>query len=136
MKKILLSAVVVLTAVTMCLAASVDGAWKGLVEGQYNLTLTLKTEGTKLTGVFALVDNNPKSENPDEAGYTPFVAAQMGKNTITDGKVDGDNITFTTTFNGKPIVYKGVIADGKLVLTTTFGTQNVKLTLKQPAIAK
>jgi hypothetical protein len=133
MKKILLSAVLVLTVATVCLAASVDGVWKGLVEGQYNLTVTLKADGAKLTGVFALVDNNPKSENPDEAGYTPFVAAQMGKNTITDGKIDGDNITFTTTFNGKPIVYKGTIADGKLVLTTTFGTTPVKLTLRQPA---
>ncbi len=133
MKKILLSVVLVLTVATVCLAASVDGVWKGLVEGQYNLSLTLKADGTKLTGVFALVDNNPKSENPDEAGYTPFVAAQMGKNTISDGKIDGDNITFTTTFNGKPIVYKGTIADGKLVLTTTFGTTPVKLTLRQPA---
>ncbi|MDB5159353.1 MAG: hypothetical protein JWR50_4060 [Mucilaginibacter sp.] len=136
MKKILLSIALVLTVVTVCLAASVDGVWKGLVEGQYNLSLTLKNDGGKLTGVFALVDNNPKSENPDEAGYTPYVAAQMGKNTITDGKVDGDNIQFTTTFNGKPVVYKGTIADGKLVLTTTFGTQPIKLTLKQPAVAK
>jgi hypothetical protein len=133
MKKILLSAVVVLTAVTICLAATADGVWKGLVEGQYNITLTLKTDGPKLTGEFALVDNNPKSENPDEAGYTPYVAAQLGKNVITDGKVDGNNLTFTTTFNGKPVVYKGVIADGKLVITTTFGTQNIKLTLRQPA---
>ena len=136
MKKILLSIALVLTVATVCLAASVDGVWKGLVEGQYNLSLTLKNDGGKLTGVFALVDNNPKSENPDEAGYTPYVAAQMGKNTITDGKVDGDNIQFTTTFNGKPVVYKGTIADGKLVLTTTFGTQAIKLTLKQPAVAK
>jgi len=136
MKKILLSIALVLTVVTVCLAASVDGVWKGLVEGQYNLSLTLKNDGGKLTGVFALVDNNPKSENPDEAGYTPYVAAQMGKNTISDGKVDGDNIQFTTTFNGKPVVYKGTIADGKLVLTTTFGTQPIKLTLKQPAVAK
>lgn len=136
MKKVLLAAVVVLTAVTVSLAAGVDGVWKGLVEGQYNLSLTLKTDGAKLTGVFALVDNNPKSENPDEAGYTPFVAAQMGKNTISDGKIDGDKIQFTTTFNGKPIVYKGVINEaGKLILTTTFNNQPIKLTLKQPTVA-
>jgi archaellum component FlaG (FlaF/FlaG flagellin family) len=133
MKKLLLSLVLVLTVVTIALAASVDGVWKGLVEGTYNISLTLKTEGTKLTGEFALVDNNPKSENPDEAGYTPFVAAQIGKNTITDGKVDGDNIQFTTTFNGKPVVYKGTIAEGKLVLTTTFNNTPVKITLRQPA---
>ncbi|MDB4925845.1 hypothetical protein [Mucilaginibacter sp.] len=131
MKKILLSVVLLLTVVTVCLAASVDGVWKGLVEGQYNLTLTLKVDGDKLTGVFALVDNNPKSENPDDAGYTPFVAAQMGKNTITDGKISGNDISFTTNFNGKPVMYKGTITDDKLVLTTTFGTQTIKATLRQ-----
>jgi len=131
MKKVLLSAVLLFTMVLTSFAADVDGVWKGFVEGQYNLTVTLKTEAGKLTGTFQLVDNNPKSENPDDAGYTPYVASQMGKNAITEGKVDGDTITFTTTFNGKPVVYKGTIADGKLVLTTTFGTQPVKLTLKQ-----
>lgn len=136
MKKVLLSLVLVLTAVTITLAASADGVWKGLVEGTYNISLNLKTEGTKLTGDFALVDNNPKSENPDEAGYTPFVAAQMGKNKITDGTINGDNIQFTTTFNGKPVVYKGTIAEGKLVLTTTFGTSPIKITLKQAPAAK
>ena len=130
MKKILLSVVLLLTVVAVCWAAAIDGVWKGYVEGQYNLTLTLKVDGDKLTGVYALVDSNPKSENPDDAGYTPYVAAQMGKNTITDGKVSGNDISFTTTFNGKPVMYKGTITDDKLVLTTTFGTQNIKLTLK------
>ena len=131
MKKILLSAVLLFSMIGICLAGPIDGVWKGYIEGQYNLTVTLKTEGNTLTGVFALVDNNPKSENPDDAGYSPFVAAQMGKNTITDGKVDGNNVSFTTTFNGKPVMYKGTLADDKLVLTTTFGTQNIKATLRQ-----
>ena len=131
MKKALLSAILFLSVITVCLATPVDGVWKGFIEGQYNLTLTLKAGGNNLTGTFALVDNNPKSENPDDAGYTPYVAAQMGKNNITEGKIDGNNITFTTTFNGKPVVYKGVITDDKLVLTTTFGSQNIKASLKQ-----
>ena len=130
MKKILLSAVLLVSIVAVCWAATFDGVWKGYIEGQYNLSLTLKTDGNKLTGEFALVDNNPKSYNPDDTGYSPYVAAQLGKNTITDGKVDGNNISFTTTFNGKPVNYKGVFADDKLVLTTTFGTQPIKATLR------
>jgi len=130
MKKILLSAALVLSVIAVCLAGTFDGVWKGYIEGQYNLTLTLKADGNKLTGEFALVDNNPKGYNPDDTGYSPYVAAQLGKNTITDGKVDGNNISFTTTFNGKPVYYKGAFADDKLVLTTTFGTQNVKATLR------
>jgi len=131
MKKVLLSAVLFLAVIAVCFAASVDGVWKGYIDGQYNLTLTLKADGNNLTGTFALIDNNPKSENPDDAGYTPYVAAQMGKNVITDGKIDGNNITFTTTFNGKPVVYKGTLADDKLVITTAFGSQNIKATLRQ-----
>jgi hypothetical protein len=131
MKKILLSAVLLFAVVAVCWAATFDGTWKGYIEGQYNLTLTLKADGTKLTGDFSLVDSNGKSYNPDDTGYSPYVAAQMGKNAITDGKIDGNNISFTTTFNGKPVYYKGTLADdGRLVLTTTFGTQNVKSTLR------
>lgn len=131
MKKLLLSAALMLTIFNVCFAATVDGVWKGYVEGQYNLTVTLKTQGSKLTGTFALVDNNPKSENPDDAGYTPFVAAQMGKNEISEGTVDGNNISFTTSFNGKPLIYKGTITEDKLALTTTFNSQNIKATLRQ-----
>jgi hypothetical protein len=134
MKKILLSAVLVLSVVAVCWAATFDGVWKGFIEGQYNLTLTLKADGTKLTGEFALVDNNPKGYNPDDTGYSPYVAAQLGKNAITNGKIDGNNISFTTTFNGKPVDYKGTLADDKLVLTTTFNGQPVKATLRQPKV--
>jgi hypothetical protein len=59
------------------------------------------------------------------------VAAQMGKNVITDGKIEGDVISFTCLFNGKPIAYKGTIEGDKLVLTTTYNSQNVKATLKR-----
>jgi len=130
MKKVLLSGGLFLFVIAVCFAAAqVDGAWKGYIEGQYNITVTLKTEGAKVTGTLALVDNNPKSENPEDVAYSPFVSAQMGKNEIKDGKVEGDNITFTTTFNGTPIVYKGVINGDKIVLTTAYNGQDVKATL-------
>lgn len=130
MKKVLLSGGLFLFVIAVCFAAAqVDGAWKGYIEGQYNITVTLKTEGAKVTGTLALVDNNPKSENPEDVTYSPFVSAQMGKNEITEGKVEGDNITFTTKFNGTPIVYKGVINGDKIVLTTAFNGQDVKATL-------
>ncbi|HXI00514.1 MAG TPA: hypothetical protein VNI52_09605 [Sphingobacteriaceae bacterium] len=129
MKKVLLSGVLLLLIVAVCFAVHVDGAWKGYIEGQYNMTVTLKTEGAKLTGMLALVDNNPKSENPDDSGYSPYVAAQMGKNEIKDGKIEGDSISFTCLFNGKPIHYKGAMQGEKLILTTTFNKQNVKATL-------
>ena len=130
MKKVLLSGAVLLLVITVCFAAAtVDGAWKGYIEGQYNLTVTLKSEGNKLTGTFALVDNNPKSENAEETSYSPYVSAQLGKNEIQDGKIEGDKITFSVLFNGTPITYTGVVNGDKIVLTTVFNSQNVKSTL-------
>lgn len=131
MKKVLLPAILLLLVVVVCYAAEIDGAWKGYIEGQYNITVTLKAEGTKLTGTLAIVDNNPKSENPEDNPYSPYVAAQMGKNEIKDGKVDGENISFTCMFNDKPILYKGVVQGDKIMLTTTFNNQNVKSTLSR-----
>ena len=129
MKKVLFSGVLLLI-ITVCFAAAhVDGVWKGYIEGQYNLSVTLKSEGDKLTGDFELVDNNPKSENAEETSYSPYVSAQLGKNSITDGKIQGDSISFTCMFNDTPIVYKGAIQGDKIVLTTVFNSQNVKSTL-------
>lgn len=131
MKKLLTTSAGLLLIIALFVAATVDGSWKGYVEGQYNVTATLKVEGTALTGIFAIIDNNAKSENPDDTGYSPFVAAQIGKNVISNGKVEGENITFTTMFNGKPVNYKGSIVNEKLVLTTTFNEQPVKITLSR-----
>jgi len=131
MKKILIPALLLLFVVFAYAAIQIDGSWKGYVEGQYNLTATFKTDGSNLSGTLVLVDNNPKSENPDDVSYSPFVSAQMGKNEIKDGKIEGDNITFTTMFNETPIVYKGIIQSEKIVLTANFKNQVVKSTLSR-----
>jgi len=131
MKKVLLPVVLLLFVITICYAAQIDGAWKGYIEGQFNITVTLKSEGSNLTGTLVIVDNNPKSENPEDNAYSPYVAAQIGKNEIKDGKIDGDNISFTCLFNGTPILYKGVVQGDKIILTTTFNGQNVKSTLSR-----
>ncbi|HEY0669953.1 MAG TPA: hypothetical protein VGD22_17365 [Sphingobacteriaceae bacterium] len=129
MRKVLLSGVLLVCFIATSFAAEVDGLWKGYVEGQYNMSLTLKSEADKITGTLAIVDNNPKSENPEDTQYSPYVAAQLGKNVISDVKIEADTITFTCLFNGKPINYKGTIQGEKLILTTNFNGQNVKATL-------
>lgn len=131
MKKLLATSGTLFLIMALFVAATVDGAWKGYVEGQYNVTADLKVAGTDLTGTFSIIDNNAKSENPDDSGYSPFVAAQLGKNVITNGKLEGEAITFTTMFNGKPVNYKGTMVGEKLVLTTTFNEQSVKITLSK-----
>ena len=129
MKKIILSSVLVLSVIFMCLAAQVDGVWKGKLEGQYDITLNLKSEGAKLTGTISVADNNPVSENPGDTSYSPFVSAQMGENTITDGKVEGNDVSFTGTFNGTVIPYTGKIDGDKISLVAKFKKQDIKTTL-------
>ena len=131
MKKLIATSGTLFLIIALFVAATVDGSWKGYVEGQYNATIDLKVVGTDLTGTFSIIDNNPKSENPDDSGYSPFVAAQIGKNVIQNGKLEGEAISFSTMFNGKPVNYKGSMVGEKLVLTTTFNAQPVKITLSK-----
>ena len=78
------------------LAADVSGNWKAAAEGPNGVierTFVLKVEGAKLTG--------------------ETVSSFAGKSTINDGKVDGDNLTFTIKMklqdNEMTMNYKGKV---------------------------
>ncbi len=86
-------------------AADISGNWKGTAEGpQGNLerTFVFKVDGTKLTG-----------ETTSE---------MLGKSTITDGKIDGDDISFTITAsiqgNDLKLTYKGKVTGAGIDLTS------------------
>lgn len=86
-------------------AADISGNWKGTAEGpQGNLerSFVFKVDGTKLTG-----------ETTSE---------MLGKSTITDGKVEGDNISFgiTASMQGNEIklTYKGKVTGNEIQLTS------------------
>ena len=77
-------------------AADISGNWKGTadLQGQaIERTFVFKVDGTKLTG-----ETNSQL---------------LGKSTIEDGKIDGDNISFTITanFQGNALkmTYKGKV---------------------------
>ena len=87
------------------LAADISGNWKATAEGPNGAmerTFALKQEGAKLTG--------------------ETVSTFTGKSTITDGKVDGDTVTFTITAklgdNEVKINYKGKIAGSEIKFTS------------------
>jgi hypothetical protein len=70
------------------LAADASGIWKASLEtpnGTMENTFTLKVEGDKLTGTVTM--------------------GPMGEGAISDGKVDGDNVSFAVVreFNGNQI---------------------------------
>lgn len=112
-----MAALVFLFAISLW-AADISGKWKGTAEGPNGAierTFTFKVDGSKLTG---------ETESQ-----------MMGKATITDGKVDGDNISFT--INGKfqgnemKLQYKGKVSGDQIKLTVDFGGQTVEYTLKR-----
>ncbi|MDR3698492.1 MAG: hypothetical protein P4L56_02580 [Candidatus Sulfopaludibacter sp.] len=86
-------------------AADISGNWKGTAEGPQGAlerSFVFKVDGTKLTG-----------ETTSE---------MLGKSTIADGKVDGDNISFSITAsmggNELKLNYKGKATGNEIQLTS------------------
>jgi hypothetical protein len=77
------------------LAADVTGTWTADAVGpdgsSYPLTFTFKQDGTKLTGTV----QGPQGDPID----------------ISNGKVDGNNLTFQVSFNGLTITHAGSVND-------------------------
>ncbi len=87
-------------------AADVTGEWKATAEGPNGAmerTFSFKVEGSKLTG--------------------ETVSSFVGKSTIEDGKVEGDNVSFTIRAkfqdNEMVLTYKGkVVNPGEIKFTS------------------
>ena len=100
-------------------AADVDGKWNGTVttpQGEIPVTFNFKADGTMLTG-----------------STLGFDGAEVP---IKDGKIDGNNISFTVTFDfgGMPFVlsYKGVLASSEeLKITADAFGMPIEFTLKK-----
>jgi len=111
MKRILL---LLATLVLSLSAADVSGTWKTTAEGpngQIERTFQFKADGSTLTG---------ESQS-----------SMMGKSTITNGKVDGDNISFSMTidFRGEKmkVDYKGKVTGDEIKLPSTFGDSGMSI---------
>jgi len=105
--RILLSAVIVAAMAAAAFAADVTGTWTATFDtqvGAQKYIYTFKVEGNKLTG-------KAKSE------------LAMTETEITEGTVNGDDISFVENLNFQDmplrIVYKGKLAGNDLKLTRT-----------------
>ena len=84
--------------------ADVSGTWKATAEtgnGTMERTFVFKVEGTKLTG--------------------ETTSSMMGKSTIADGKIEGDDLSFTITVkfqdNEMKLNYKGKVSGDQIKMT-------------------
>jgi len=104
------------------LAADISGNWKGTAEGpngSLQRTFIFKVDGAKLTG-----------ETSSE---------MLGKSTISDGKIEGDNISFSITANmggnELKLTYKGKVTGDGIQLTSEIsgggGGQAIEWKLKK-----
>jgi hypothetical protein len=101
-------------------AADIAGTWKAAMEtpnGAMENTFTFKVEGTALTGMVS--------------------AGPMGDRPISEGKVDGDNVSFVVKMefdgNAFSMSYKGKVTGKEMKLTLTFpmGDQTFEMTAKK-----
>jgi hypothetical protein len=102
------------------LAADVDGKWTGSLttpNGETPVNFTFKADGAILSG---------SASGPDGAEIK-----------IADGKMDGNNISFSVTFDfgGMPllITYKGVVAGNEIKLTLSVFDMPLEVTVKKAA---
>ncbi|HXI93829.1 MAG TPA: hypothetical protein VNO24_27915 [Blastocatellia bacterium] len=101
---VVFSAVLMLAAIALAQAAGVDGKWVAQVPGRggqtRETTFTFKADGTKLTGT---------------------VSGMQGEVPIADGKINGDEISFTQTFeaqgNSIKVIYTGKVSGDEIKMT-------------------
>jgi hypothetical protein len=101
-------------------AADISGTWKGTAEtsvGKTERTFVFKVDGNKLSG---------------ETTSNIF-----GKSTLTDGRIDGDDLSFTITIsyqgNDLKANYKGKVAGDEIKLTVEVpdAGQTIEYTVKR-----
>jgi len=105
-KILLVGAAALLVLLASALAADVTGKWVAQVQGRNGMTETtfaLKAEGTTLTGT---------------------VTDPRGENTIAEGKINGDEISFVVVRkimdNEMKILYKGKVSGDEITFKREF----------------
>ncbi len=112
------SLIILITVAATAYAADVDGQWTGTVSGpagEFPVAFTFKADGNTLTGT-----------------TTGFDGAEVP---IKDGKIDGQKITFTVTFDfgGMPFLlsYQGVVSPDQIKISGDAGGMPFEFVLKK-----
>jgi hypothetical protein len=115
--------VMVFSAKPIFAATDVTGKWTGSLAtpdgNTFDLTFNFKQDGGKVTGTIEGPQGDPLS--------------------IDNGKIDGDKITFTVSFNGMTITHDATVTGDEMKMTTKTdngGMPPMEFTLKRtPAAA-
>ncbi len=106
--------ILTLGALASLAAADISGKWKAEFQTpdgtQRTNTFTFKVDGTKLTGT---------------------VAGSQDETPIQDGKINGDEISFSAERPFGRFNYKGKVAGNEIKLKVDFGDQNFEITAKR-----
>ena len=113
----LIGALATLLCAAVIFAADVTGKWTGTVEtpnGTRDVTMNLKADGSALTGT---------------------VSGRNGDTEIKDGKINGDDISFTVirNFNGNEIKqnYTGKVSGNTIKFKYQMRDREIELTVKR-----
>ena len=90
--------------VTIFAQTNIDGNWKGTREtpnGTFEVNYTFKAEGATLTGT---------------------LKTSFGETKLENGKVDGNKISYSITFNGTTVSSTGeIINENEILIKNEFG---------------
>jgi len=120
-QRFVIAGTLILWAAAVAMAAApnaVDGHWQGTVSGpngDFTLNFTFKADGTKLTGTV----ETPNGEQP-----------------ISDGKIEGDKLSFNTKFQDDVIEHQGTISGETIQLKVKGPWGETEMTLKRVAEKK
>jgi hypothetical protein len=117
-RSILLTFALLVSVVTLAFAADITGRWQGKITMQdgneFELVYTFKVDGETLTGALS----TPNGDLP-----------------ISDGKVKGDEFSFSLTFGDNTIPMKGKVDGDTLRITSQGmdGQERVLVLTRAPA---
>ena len=100
---------------TAAAASGVDGRWQATINGpngEFTLNFTFKAEGAKLTGTV---------ETPN------------GSQPISNGKIEGDKLSFNTEFQDNVIEHQGTLSGDTIELKVKGPWGESEMTLKRVA---
>jgi hypothetical protein len=112
--KILATASLVLFSLCVAAGADLSGKWTGDVPRRGETvpsTFVFKVDGEKLTGT---------------------ISSARGEESITDGKISGNDLAFSTEAGGAKVVFKGTVSGNEIKMTRQReGGEARTLTLKR-----